>query len=222
MNPEKFTLKSQEVIYNAQRIAEKRANPELTPEHLLLSLLTTEESFVVEIIKKIGVDLKKIINDLELQIDALPQSSVSSGSTEGVVYVSLRTKKVLDYALDVAAELKDEYVSVEHLLLGIIKENGASAKILSKYGVTREKVSEALKSLRGTQRVTDQTPEEKYKPLEKFGRDLTQLARMGKLDPVIGRDQEIRRTIQVLSRRTKNNPVLIGDPVLVRQLLLRV
>ncbi len=212
MNPEKFTLKSQEVIYNAQRIAEKRANPELTPEHLLLSLLTTEESFVVEIIKKIGVDLKKIINDLELQIDALPQSSVSSGSTEGVVYVSLRTKKVLDYALDVAAELKDEYVSVEHLLLGIIKENGASAKILSKYGVTREKVSEALKSLRGTQRVTDQTPEEKYKPLEKFGRDLTQLARMGKLDPVIGRDQEIRRTIQVLSRRTKNNPVLIGDP----------
>jgi len=212
MNPEKFTLKSQEVIYNAQRIAEKRSNPELTPEHLLLSLLTTEESFVVEIIKKIGVDLKKIINDLELQIDALPQSSVSSGSTEGVVYVSLRTKKVLDYALDVAAELKDEYVSVEHLLLGIIKENGASAKILSKYGVTREKVSEALKSLRGTQRVTDQTPEEKYKPLEKFGRDLTQLARMGKLDPVIGRDQEIRRTIQVLSRRTKNNPVLIGDP----------
>jgi ATP-dependent Clp protease ATP-binding subunit ClpB len=212
MNPEKFTLKSQEVIYNAQRIAEKRANPELTPEHLLLSLLTTEESFVVEIIKKIGVDLKKIINDLELQIDALPQSSVSSGSSEGVVYVSLRTKKVLDYALDVAAELKDEYVSVEHLLLGIIKENGASAKILSKYGVTREKVLEALKSLRGTQRVTDQTPEEKYKPLEKFGRDLTQLARMGKLDPVIGRDQEIRRTIQVLSRRTKNNPVLIGDP----------
>jgi ATP-dependent Clp protease ATP-binding subunit ClpB len=212
MNPEKFTLKSQEVIYNAQRIAEKRANPELTPEHLLLSLLTTEESFVVEIIKKIGVDLKKIINDLELQIDALPQSSVSSGSSEGVVYVSLRTKKVLDYALDVAAELKDEYVSVEHLLLGIIKENGVSAKILSKYGVTREKVLEALKSLRGTQRVTDQTPEEKYKPLEKFGRDLTQLARMGKLDPVIGRDQEIRRTIQVLSRRTKNNPVLIGDP----------
>jgi len=212
MNPEKFTLKSQEVIYNAQRIAEKRANPELTPEHLLLSLLTTEESFVVEIIKKIGVDLKKIINDLELQIDALPQSSVSSGSSEGVVYVSLRTKKVLDYALDVAAELKDEYVSVEHLLLGIIKENGVSAKILSKYGITREKVLEALKSLRGTQRVTDQTPEEKYKPLEKFGRALTQLARMGKLDPVIGRDQEIRRTIQVLSRRTKNNPVLIGDP----------
>jgi len=212
MNPEKFTLKSQEVIYNAQRIAEKRANPELTPEHLLLSLLTTEESFVVEIIKKIGVDLKKIINDLELQIDALPQSSVSSGSSEGVVYVSLRTKKVLDYALDVAAELKDEYVSVEHLLLGIIKENGVSAKILSKYGVTREKVLEALKSLRGTQRVTDQTPEEKYKPLERFGRNLTQLARMGKLDPVIGRDQEIRRTIQVLSRRTKNNPVLIGDP----------
>jgi ATP-dependent Clp protease ATP-binding subunit ClpB len=212
MNPEKFTLKSQEVIYNAQRIAEKRANPELTPEHLLLSLLTTEESFVVEIIKKIGVDLKKIINDLELQINALPQSSVSSGSSEGVVYVSLRTKKVLDYALDVAAELKDEYVSVEHLLLGIIKENGVSAKILSKYGITREKVLEALKSLRGTQRVTDQTPEEKYKPLEKFGRDLTQLARMGKLDPVIGRDQEIRRTIQVLSRRTKNNPVLIGDP----------
>jgi ATP-dependent Clp protease ATP-binding subunit ClpB len=212
MNPEKFTLKSQEVIYNAQRIAEKRANPELTPEHLLLSLLTTEESFVVEIIKKIGVDLKKIINDLELQINTLPQSSVSSGSSEGVVYVSLRTKKVLDYALDVAAELKDEYVSVEHLLLGIIKENGVSAKILSKYGVTREKVLEALKSLRGTQRVTDQTPEEKYKPLERFGRNLTQLARMGKLDPVIGRDQEIRRTIQVLSRRTKNNPVLIGDP----------
>jgi len=211
MNPEKFTLKSQEVIYNAQRIAEKKSNPEITPEHVLLSLLTTEESFAVEIIKKIGADLKKIINDLDLQINALPQTS-SLGSTEGVVYVSLRTKKVLDHALDVATELKDEYVSVEHLLLGIIKEGGISAKILSKYGVTREKVLEALKSLRGTQRITDQTPEEKYKPLERFGRDLTQLARMGKLDPVIGRDQEIRRTIQVLSRRTKNNPVLIGDP----------
>ncbi len=212
MNPEKFTIKSQEVLYNAQRLVEKRANPELTPEHILYTLLTTEDSFVVDIIKKIGVDVKKIISDLELQLNALPQTGTTTTRSDGAIYISGRTKRVLDNAIDLLEELKDEYVSVEHLLLGIIKEGGISAKILEKYGITKERVLQALKLLRGSDRVTDQTPEQRYKPLEKFGRDLTQLARMGKLDPVIGRDQEIRRTIQVLSRRTKNNPVLIGDP----------
>jgi ATP-dependent Clp protease ATP-binding subunit ClpB len=211
MNPEKFTLKTQEVLYNAQRLLEKKQNPELTPEHILLALLATEDSFAVEIIKKIGADVKRILSDVEIQIDALPKTS-SFTTPSGGVYISGRTKKVFDYALDALEEFKDEYISVEHLLLGIIKENGISTKILAKYGVTEEKVLQALKSLRGTERVTDQSPEERYKPLERFGRDLTHLARLGKLDPVIGRDQEIRRTIQVLSRRTKNNPVLIGDP----------
>jgi len=212
MHPEKFTLKTQEVLYNAQRLSEKKQNPELTPEHILWSLLTTDDSFVVEIIKKIGADVKRILSEVELQIDALPKTSTHPSSQSGAIYISLRTKKVLDHALDISTEFKDEYVSVEHLLLGIIEEQGVSAKILAKYGVTKEKVLESLKILRGTERITDQTPEERYKPIERFGRDLTQLARVGKLDPVIGRDQEIRRTIQVLSRRTKNNPVLIGDP----------
>jgi ATP-dependent Clp protease ATP-binding subunit ClpB len=212
MNPEKFTLKTQEVLYNAQRFSEKKQNSELTPEHILWSLLTTDDSFVVEIIKKIGADVKRILSEVELQIDALPKTSTHPSAQSGAIYISLRTKKVLDHALDITTEFKDEYVSVEHLLLGIIEEQGVSAKILAKYGVTKEKVLESLKILRGTERITDQTPEERYKPIERFGRDLTQLARVGKLDPVIGRDQEIRRTIQVLSRRTKNNPVLIGDP----------
>ncbi len=212
MNPEKFTIKSQEVLYNAQRLAEKRSNPELTPEHILYALLTTEDSVAVDIIKKIGADINKIIGDLELQLNTLPQTGTPAGRADGAIYISGRTKRVLDYALDYLEEFKDEYISVEHLLLGIVKEGGVSAKILEKNGVTKDRVLQALKSIRGSERVTEQSPEQRYKPLEKFGRDLTQLARMGKLDPVIGRDQEIRRAIQVLSRRTKNNPVLIGDP----------
>lgn len=214
MNPEKFTIKSQEVLYNAQRLAEKHSHSELTPEHILHSLLTTEDSFVIEIVKKIGADVKKIKDELEFQLNALPQvkTYVNSSHPEGAIYVSGRTKRVLDNALDALEELKDEYISVEHLLLGIIKEGGVAAKILERYGVTTERVLRALQTLRGSEHVTDQSPEQRYKPLEKFGRDLTQLARMGKLDPVIGREQEVRRTIQVLSRRTKNNPVLIGDP----------
>lgn len=213
MNPEKFTIKSQEVLYNAQRLAEKRSHPELTPEHILYSLLTTEDSFAVEIIKKIGTDVKNIISDLELQLNALPQVKIPVGSrTEGAIYISGRTKRVIDNALDIMEEFKDDYISVEHLLLGVILEGGVAAKILEKHGVTKERTLQALKILRGGERVTDQAQQERFKSLEKFGRDLTHLARMGKLDPVIGRDQEIRRTIQVLSRRTKNNPVLIGDP----------
>ncbi|MCX7940713.1 MAG: ATP-dependent chaperone ClpB [Endomicrobia bacterium] len=213
MHPEKFTVKSQEVLYNAQRLAEKRHNPELTPEHILYALLTTEDSFAVEIVKKIGVDVNRIINDLELQLNALPQTKIPvGGRSEGVIYISGRTKRVIDNALDLIEEFKDDYISVEHLLLGIVNEGGVAAKILEKHGVTKERILQALKLLRGGERVTDQSEQERYKPLERFGRDLTHLARMGKLDPVIGRDQEIRRTIQVLSRRTKNNPVLIGDP----------
>lgn len=213
MNPERFTIKCQEVLYNAQHLAEKRSNPELTPEHILYALLTTSDSFAVDIIKKIGADVKKIVNELDLQLNALPQLRMPQTTrVEGAIYISGRTKKVLDYALDSLEELKDEYISVEHLLLGVIKENGPAAKILEGHGVTKDRVMKAIELLRGGEHVTDQSPEHKYKPLERFGRDLTQLARMGKLDPVIGRDQEIRRTIQVLSRRTKNNPVLIGDP----------
>ncbi len=214
MNPEKFTLKSQEILYNSQRLAEKNGNPELMPEHLLFSILTSEDSIAVEILKKIGIDIKRVVDELEIQINNFPKvSSVNH------ILISPRLKKVFDYALESMQQLKDEYVSIEHLFLGIIEESTSktsvstpNAFILKKFGIDKEKVLIALKSIRGSQHVTDQTPEEKYKPLQKYGRDLTELARLGKLDPVIGRDAEIRRTIQVLSRRTKNNPVLIGDP----------
>jgi len=209
MRADKFTLKSQEALELAQTTAAKRGNPQVEPEHLLLALLSDEEGICIEILKKLGADAEKIRHETLQAIERLPQQTGALADR----YFSNQLRGVLEAAFKEMEQLKDEYVSVEHLFLAIAQATGAPAgKILSSQGVTKEKIYTVLTDIRGTQRVTDQSPEEKYQALKKFTRDLTERARKGKLDPVIGRDDEIRRIIQVLSRRTKNNPVLIGDP----------
>ncbi len=209
MRADKFTLKSQEALELAQNTAAKRGNPQVETEHLLLALLSDEEGICVEILKKLGADTEKIRNETLQAIERLPKQTGALADR----YFSNQLRTVLETAFKEMEQLKDEYVSVEHLFIAISQATGApAAKILNSQGVTKEKIYTVLADIRGTQRVTDQSPEEKYQALKKFTRDLTELARKEKLDPVIGRDDEIRRIIQVLSRRTKNNPVLIGDP----------
>jgi ATP-dependent Clp protease ATP-binding subunit ClpB len=210
MNFNKFTIKSQEAVQNAQEIASSYGNQIIEPEHLLAALVQDSEGTVVPILLKIGVNVNYVkikINDL---LDRLPK--VSGGGT-GNQGMSQALGKVFDTALKKAQDLKDEYVSTEHLLLALVDAPDLPAgRLLQDQGVTTDDVYKVLKEVRGTQRVTDQTPEEKYQALQRYGRDLNELARKGKMDPVIGRDEEIRRVLQVLSRRTKNNPVLIGEP----------
>ena len=203
----KFTLKAQEALQKAQSIAQNFQQQQLQPEHILLGMLDNTDDFVYKITEKIGTDSLQLKNQLRTFLETQPKVTGA-----GDIYLSQRSKNVFDLAISQAKLLKDEYVSVEHLLMGILEENGEAGKILSKNGINKQSVLQTLQALRGSQRVTDQDPEAKYQPLEKYGRDLTELAERNKLDPVVGRDTEIRRTIQVLSRRTKNNPVLIGDP----------
>ncbi|HJW95568.1 MAG TPA: ATP-dependent chaperone ClpB [Thermoanaerobaculia bacterium] len=209
MNFNKLTVKAQEAIAEAQNLARGTGNPELTPEHLLLALLRQEGGIVAPILNKLGLNPGTV--EAEVAAEVAKFSKVGGASAEPMIGGTLR--KVFDAAFKSADDFKDEYVSTEHFLIGIteVKESTA-AQVLKRHGVTRDAVLKALQSVRGTQRVTDQNPEAKYQALERYARDLTQLARRGKLDPVIGRDEEIRRVIQVLSRRTKNNPVLIGEP----------
>ncbi|MGZ4808368.1 MAG: ATP-dependent chaperone ClpB [Thermoanaerobaculia bacterium] len=209
MNFNKLTVKAQEAIAEAQNLSRGAGNPEVTPEHLLLALLRQEGGIVTPILNKLGQNPATIEAEVASEIGKL--SKVGGSSAEPMVSSSLR--KVFDKAFDSATQFNDEYVSTEHFLLGIAQtKETTAAKILAKNGAVPDALLKALQSVRGTQRVTDQNPEDKYQALEKYGRDLTALARRGKLDPVIGRDEEIRRVIQVLSRRTKNNPVLIGEP----------
>ncbi|MBT9164695.1 MAG: Chaperone protein ClpB 1 [candidate division WS2 bacterium] len=205
--PNRFTIKSQEALKASQANAEEYKHQELLPEHLILSLLRDQQSIITDILQKIGVNINNLITSLESHLKSLPRLTYSSQ-----LYLSARTKSLLDLAEKEMEQLNDEYISVEHLLLASVVEGGFASEMLRKAGITRERVLEALKHVRGSQRVVDEQPEAKYKPLEKYGKDLTDLARKGKIDPIIGRDQEIRRTMQVLSRRTKNNPVLLGDP----------
>ncbi len=209
MNFNKLTVKAQEAVSEAQNLARGAGNPELTPEHLLLALLRQEGGIVTPILNKLGLQPGQI--EAEVTADVAKYSKVGGASAEPMVASSLR--KVFDAAFEVATQFNDEYVSTEHFLLAIAKtKETTAAKILSRHGAVPDALLKALQSVRGTQRVTDQNPEDKYQALERYSRDLTALARRGKLDPVIGRDEEIRRVIQVLSRRTKNNPVLIGEP----------
>ncbi len=208
MQPEKLTLKSQEALSEAQRIARELSHQEMDGEHLLLALLGQSESLVPELLQKIGVPTAKLQSELERELSR--RHKVEGGAE---VYASPALRKALDAAQSEATKLKDDYVSTEHLLLGLLAEGSASLKkMLSAAGLKRDTVLKALAELRGNQRVTDENPEGKFQALEKYGRDLTALARQGKIDPVIGRDEEIRRVMQVLTRRTKNNPVLIGEP----------
>jgi ATP-dependent Clp protease ATP-binding subunit ClpB len=210
MRFDKFTIKSQEVIQKAQSLAAQYGNQQIEPEHLLSAMLADREGTAVAVLRKLGVAPEGLAAEAQRLVERLPKVS---GAGMGEAYLSGRAKTVLEAAFAEATQMKDEYVSVEHLLLAIIAEkSGEAGRILSRAGLTREAVFKALQEIRGSQRITDPNPEEKYQALKRFSRDLTDLARQGRLDPVIGRDEEIRRVVQVLSRRTKNNPVLIGEP----------
>ena len=210
MRFDKFTIKSQELIQNSQALASQDNHPQFEPEHLLAAMLKEPEGIAVAMLRKLGVLPDEIAQRVAAALEKL--SSVS-GDGLSDIYASPRTKAVLEAAFAQATQMKDEYVSIEHIFLAIADEkHGTAAAILNGAGVTRDAILKVLMEIRGTQRVTDPNPEEKYQALEKFSRDLTDLARLGKVDPVIGRDEEIRRIVQVLSRRTKNNPVLIGEP----------
>jgi ATP-dependent Clp protease ATP-binding subunit ClpB len=209
MQADRFTIKSQEALQAAQRLAEGRRNPQLTPEHLLAVLLEQDAGVVVPVLRKLGVAPERLREQLNASLDALPALGGEGGEPAGA---SSELVQVLRAAEKEAAELGDEYVSTEHLLLALAASKTAAGDALRAAGVERDALVRAVADVRGPHRVTDQNPEDKYQALEKFGRDLTAAAEQGKLDPVIGRDDEIRRVIQVLSRRTKNNPVLIGEP----------
>ncbi len=207
MRFDKLTVKSQEVVQEAQSLAIRSNNQQIEPEHLLAAMLKEKDGVAGAMLRKLGASPGAVAGGVTSAIDRLPK--VSGGET----YLSNRSRKVLDAAFSEAEQMKDEYVSIEHLLLGISDEKGGeAAAVLGQYGINRETILKVLMEIRGNQRITDPNPEEKYQALEKFTRDLTALARRGKIDPVIGRDEEIRRVVQVLSRRTKNNPVLIGEP----------
>jgi len=206
---ERLTVKSQQAVQLAQGRAAELGNPEMQPVHLLLSLIEDREGVIPAVLEKIGVPTERLESDLHAIEEKLPR--VSGSSTQPGM--SAQLNKVLEQAFREAADFKDEYVSTEHLLLGVAHLRGDPARdALVAAGATHEAILQALTAVRGSQRVTDQNPEGKFQALEKYAKDLTDLARRGKLDPVIGRDEEIRRVIQVLSRRTKNNPVLIGEP----------
>jgi ATP-dependent Clp protease ATP-binding subunit ClpB len=210
MQPDRFTIKSQEALQAAQRLADERRNPQTTPEHLLAVLLEQDAGVVAPVLRKLGVDPAGVRGTLGPALDALPTLSGSAAGEPAAG--SSELVQVLRTAENEMREMQDEYVSTEHLMLAIAAHPGRAGDALRSAGAAREELLKALAEVRGSHRVTDQSPEDKFQALERFGRDLTEAAASGKLDPVIGRDDEIRRVIQVLSRRTKNNPVLIGEP----------
>jgi ATP-dependent Clp protease ATP-binding subunit ClpB len=210
MRLDKLTVKSQEALQEAQRIAEARGNQQLDVEHLLYALLEDEDGIAFQILKRLGVDIKSLKGDIDKEIEKFPK--VSGATPLGQIYIAPRLKAVLEKASEEATHLTDEFISVEHLMLAITSSYGPASEILKKHGATSDRVLSVMREIRGVHRVTDPNPEEKYQAIARYAKDLTELAKKGKLDPVIGRDEEIRRVIHVLSRRTKNNPVLIGDP----------
>jgi len=207
MNPEKFTAKMQEALNGAIELTRSSNNPEITNEHFLKVLLDQPEGLVRPVLERVGCDLAALENGLEEGLQRL--SKVSGSASPGL---SQELRQTLDQAEGEMRKLKDEFLSAEHFLLAVADSKSNSGNLLRDAGASRASLMQALSAVRGNQRVTDQNPEDKYQTLEKYGRDLTKFARQGKIDPVIGRDDEIRRTMQVLSRRTKNNPVLIGEP----------
>ena len=210
MNFDRYTTKSQQALQEAQNIARQLSHQQLDGEHLLAALATEEDTIVPEILRRLKTEPGVLERELD---EELNRRAKVQGTSSADIYLSNELKKALDAAEDEAKKLKDDYVSAEHLLLGLIAHGGSGLKkIFQKHQVTRDAVLKILAEVRGNQRVTDQNPEEKFQALEKYGKDLTALAKANKIDPVIGRDDEIRRVMQVLTRRTKNNPVLIGEP----------
>jgi ATP-dependent Clp protease ATP-binding subunit ClpB len=210
MRLDKLTLRAQETVQVSQQTAEKMGHQQIEPEHLLSAILGLQEGAIPPLLAKIGVNQAQLKRQADATLEKMP---MVSGTGYGQAYISPRTKSVLDQAFKEAEQMKDEYVSLEHILIAMSEEKGGEAgRVLASFGISRDTVLAALVDIRGGQRITDQNPEDKYQALERFSRDLTAIAAKGNLDPVIGRDDEIRRIIQVLSRRTKNNPVLIGEP----------
>ena len=208
LNHERLTIKAAEAIQAAAADAQRRGNPSLEDVHLLRALLEQDETVVVPVLQKVGVNIGRLTEGLDQALDRLPKQSGGASPQ-----ISRELNQVFDHAGNAARALEDEYTSTEHLLIGLAAQRGSTTReLLSEQDVTEGQLREALEAVRGPHRVTDQAPEQKYRALERFTRDLTEVARRGKLDPVIGRDEEIRRVVQVLSRRTKNNPVLIGEP----------
>ncbi|MGI8908420.1 MAG: ATP-dependent chaperone ClpB [Candidatus Sumerlaeaceae bacterium] len=210
MKPEKFTVKSSEAVQSAQGLALENGHSEITPEHLLVALTQQEDGVVPPILQSMGIDPNTVAGQVLKSLQKLPKISGSGAQMPGM---SRSLAQAIDGAEKEADRLKDDYTSTEHLLLGIADQRSTEgSRVLAALGATKDAILQALVQVRGNQRVTDQNPEAKYEALKKYARDLTDAARAGKLDPVIGRDEEVRRVMQVLSRKTKNNPVLIGDP----------
>ena len=226
MDINRFTEKLQEAIRSAQSLAIRHGHQQIDVEHLLAALLEQEGGLAPSILTKAGLNVESVAQRLGAELDRMPKVSGATGGPDQV-YVTTRLNRLLTQAEDEAKQLKDDYISVEHVLLAALDDKGAAGRILKESGLTRERLMQALREVRGNQRVTSPNPEATYEALERYGRDLTKLAAQNKLDPVIGRDEEIRRVIQVLSRRTKNNPVLIGEPgvgktAIVEGLALRI
>jgi ATP-dependent Clp protease ATP-binding subunit ClpB len=211
MDINRFTQKAQEALSAAQSKAARQGHQQVDVEHLLASLIEQEGGLATSILSRAGANIDNFKRRIEQEFERMPRVSGPAAAPDQV-YITARLNRQLAQAEDEAKKLKDDYISIEHLLLAMTDDGGAAGRILKEFGVTREQLARALKEIRGNQRVTSQNPEATYEALGKYGRDFTQLAAQGKLDPVIGRDDEIRRVIQVLSRRSKNNPVLIGDP----------
>ncbi len=208
MRADKFTIKSQEALQAAQAHARELGNPQVAPEHLLYALIQQKDGVVLPVLQKLGADIQAVARDLSAAVSKLPKVQ-----GQGELYLSPALNRILEDAQKEADNFKDEYVSAEHLLIALASAKGEEvSRLLQSQGVTKDNILKVLVSIRGSQKITDPNPEEKYQALQRYSRDLTDLARKGKLDPVIGRDEEVRRVIQVLSRRTKNNPVLIGEP----------
>jgi ATP-dependent Clp protease ATP-binding subunit ClpB len=213
---DKFTVKAQEAVQRANELASEHGNPEMAPLHLLAALIEDKEGIVTPVLEKIGIGPQAVLSDLYKEIEKLPKVSGSGGAQQPAM--SSQINQVLEKSFKEADAFKDEYVSTEHMLLALtdlkrdLKHGDSAQELLARHGATHDAILKALTAVRGSQRITDQNPEGKYQALERYARDLNEQARRGKLDPVIGRDEEIRRVVQVLSRRTKNNPVLIGEP----------
>ena len=206
---DKFTVKAQEAVQRASELASEHGNPEMQPVHMLAALLEDKEGIVPPVLEKIGIGPQSVLSEVYRELEKLPKITGESAQPT----LSSEVNKLLEQAFKEASNFKDEYVSTEHLLLAITHlKRDVAQQILARHGATYDAILKALTVVRGSQKVTDQNPEAKFQALEKYARDLTEQARRGKLDPVIGRDEEVRRVVQVLSRRTKNNPVLIGEP----------
>src|SRR4030066_1420118 len=210
MQINKLTYKAQEAVAEAQKTAEGYNHQQVDPVHLLLSLIKQKDGIVPQILKKLGADITNIEKELYRELERIPR--ISGPGKIGQIYITQKLNDVFNSAEKEAEQLRDEYVSTEHILIALTEIDSPVSRILKSAGISKDKILKVLVEIRGAQTVTDQNPEDKYQALTRYSRDLTELARKGKLDPVIGRDDEIRRVIQVLSRRTKNNPVLIGDP----------